>query len=700
MKTNEVLFGKLGQAKRSHYAYACVLGGILLATLIRFPVQSILHDKSPFILYFPVIVAVAIVFGKRFGLLATALSILPADYFWMLPERTFALDFGEFFQIIGFSFAGFSVSWLSEAARKRKQLEEHLRATLASVGDAIVTMDCDGRIMYLNSVAQILTELHDQEAVGHTLGAALNLFAEDGKHCLNGAFQVAVNNDEIEDLPRRLVISSKTGRRYHVEQKTSRILDIAGRRLGTAILFHRPEPDVDPPRMPGATKIEDPLHATSRLPRIAMVSIHGYVSAQPVLGDADTGGQVVYVLELSKRLAQLGYEVDIWTRRFEDQSEIEFVGQRVRIIRVPCGDRNFIPKEYLYGHLQEWNENALRFIHAHRLRYDFINSHYWDGGLAGQHLSRALCVPHIHTPHSLGSWKKRQSEADGRDAAKLEEQNNFAQRIGQEQLLYASADIMVATSPQQQDILLTDYKVPVEKCRMIPPGYDDTRFFPVSESTRQTIRSRLGFDAPVVQAIGRLADNKGYELLIKAFAIVAQRMPEAVLHLAIGGKTLTPQETAIFIRLRALVSELDLTKKVVFGSFISDNQLADYYRAADVFVLSSRYEPFGMTAVEAMACGTPTVLTIHGGLYQAVNFGQHGLYADPCDAEDLGIMILKALKDPRLRSQLSHMGAQKARSLFTWTGVAQQFVSLVTQKCVEPRTPSPFQSQEPWSGDD
>jgi len=243
MKTNEALFDRLGEARWSHYA--CVLGGVLLATLIRFPIQPILHDKGPFIFYFPIVVAVAIAFGQRFGLLATVLSVLPADYFWMFPERSFAIDLGEFVQIAGFSFAGVSISWLSEAARKRKRLEEHLRATLASVGDAIVTTDCHGRIIYLNAMAQILSGLHGPEAVGRSLSESLNLFAEDGKHCLNGTFQVAVNNDEIEDLPRRLIISSKTGRQYRVEQKTSRILDAGGRRLGTAILFHRPEPEND-----------------------------------------------------------------------------------------------------------------------------------------------------------------------------------------------------------------------------------------------------------------------------------------------------------------------------------------------------------------------------------------------------------------------------------------------------------------------
>ena len=102
------------------------------------------------------------------------------------------------------------------------------------------------------------------------------------------------------------------------------------------------------------------IHAKSDLPRIAMVSTHGYVAAQPPLGALDTGGQVVYVLELSKKLAQLGHEVDIWTRGFEGQPQIEHVAEQVRIIRAPCGGQDFIAKEYLYEKLPEWEENALQ----------------------------------------------------------------------------------------------------------------------------------------------------------------------------------------------------------------------------------------------------------------------------------------------------------------------------------------------------
>ncbi len=450
---------------------------------------------------------------------------------------------------------------------------------------------------------------------------------------------------------------------------------------------------------PGHTR--NVLRPDSPLPRIAMVSTHGYVAAQPPLGAADTGGQVVYVLELSRKLAQLGYEVDIWTRRFEEQPELEPVSDQVRVIRVPCGGRHFIPKEYLSQKLPQWGENALRFIKKHGLKYEFLDSHYWDAGVAGQHLTEALDVPHVHTPHSLGLWKRRQMESDyPGDAAKFEKQYNFCERIRRERELYTDADLVVATTPQQLDLLKEDYEAPADNCRMIPPGYDDNRFFPVGDGSRNAIRQRLGFSGKVVMAIGRIARNKGYDLLIHGFSVLASREPQAVLHLAIGGTSLNKLEETILAELKSLVADLRLEEKVQFGHFIPDDQLADYYRAADLFVLSSRYEPFGMTAIEAMACGTPTVVTIHGGLYRALTFGRHALFAEPFDREDLGITMLKAFRHPRLRNRMARMGAHKARSLFTWTGIAQQLIATVEQRPGAALVLADTEWDEPWNDAD
>jgi len=426
------------------------------------------------------------------------------------------------------------------------------------------------------------------------------------------------------------------------------------------------------------------LASPDRAPRIAMVSTHGYVAAHPPLGAADTGGQVVYVLELSKKLAQLGYEVDIWTRQFEDQPSEEACEKGVRILRVPCGGPGFIPKEYLHESLAEWCTGALRRIEDERLHYEFLDSHYWDAGVAGQILCNALGMPHVHTPHSLGVWKQRQMLTDYPDgASRFERTYNFVQRNRTETGLYRTADLVVATTPDQVDLLRSDYSVPRQKLRMIPPGYDDTRFFPVGSSTRELLRRKFGFEGKVVLSLGRIARNKGYDLLIRAFAEVAAREPEARLVLAIGGERLEAAEEQTLASCQALVLDLGLGERVRFNGFVPDQDMADLYRAADVFVLSSRYEPFGMTAVEAMACGTPTVVTTHGGLFRVLRYGISGLFADTFDAMDLGITILKPLRHPPLAERLSRYGAEVARSQFTWTGIAQQLVAATEQRVAE-----------------
>lgn len=422
------------------------------------------------------------------------------------------------------------------------------------------------------------------------------------------------------------------------------------------------------------------LRPDSRLPRVAMLSTHGYVAAEPPLGAADTGGQVVYVLELSRKLALLGFEVDVWTRQFEAQPALERVDERVRIVRVPCGGPRFIPKERLHESIPEWVDQARRFIRRHGLNYRFVNSHYWDAGLAGRELARTLGIPHVHTPHSLGLWKQRQLLTDfPGDAAKFEATYNFSTRIPSETALYRDADLVIATTPLQSDMLRDDYEVSPDKLRMVPPGYDDQRFFPVGGATRALLRRRLGFEGKVVLALGRIARNKGYDLLLQGFAEVAQRDERARLHLAIGGEALGAPEAAILADLRALAQSLGLGERVTFAGYVPGSELANMYRAADVFVLCSRYEPFGMTAVESMACGTPTVVTTHGGLFRILRFGVDGLFADTFDAADLGVTILKPLRHARLAERLGRNGAQLARSLFTWTGVAQQLLGAVEE---------------------
>jgi len=423
-------------------------------------------------------------------------------------------------------------------------------------------------------------------------------------------------------------------------------------------------------------------HATKQ--RIMMISTHGYVSAHPEFGKPDTGGQVVYVLELAKCLGRLGYYVDIYTRQFEDQPPGEEVDDKVQVLRIPCGGQDFIPKETLCEHIPEWVENAQRFIRNEGLEYTFINSHYWDAGLAGQALANNGHIPHLHTPHSIGAWKR--DNMDG-DPEKLEKQYNFKQRVREEKVIYDECDLVVATTPQQRDILQeSDYDVPREKIRVIPPGYDDTRFFPVSLATREALKRDLDAQGPIVLTLGRMAHNKGYDLLIRSFPAVVERVPEARLLLAVGSSHPSERELEQIDELRQVARDIGLAKNVMFRDYIPDDLLADYYRIADVFALSSRYEPFGMTAVEAMACGTPTVITTEGGLWEQIQWGTEAVYANPFDPAAFGHAVAAVLQYPRISAQLARYGSQKARSRFTWTGIAQQLLRMLQD--VEPRQTS------------
>ncbi len=409
--------------------------------------------------------------------------------------------------------------------------------------------------------------------------------------------------------------------------------------------------------------------------RIMMISTHGYVGADPELGKPDTGGQVVYVLELSKCLGRMGYHVDILTRRFEGQPESEKVAERVRVLRFPCGGDEFIPKETLCESIPEWVANVQQFVKKRRLRYAFINSHYWDAGLAGRSLAHSLGIPHVHTPHSIGSWKRDNMDED---PEVLERKYNFRKRIREEIVIFDEADGIIATTSQQRDILCgNEYDVPRQKIYVIPPGYDDTRFFPVSRASRLALKQEYGFEGPIVMALGRMAHNKGYDLLIKAMPAVFDRVKDARLVLAIGSTDPSEREREQIGELKDLTKQLGIADRIIFRDFITEAELPDYYRIADVFALSSRYEPFGMTAVEAMACGTPTVVTTEGGLWEQVAWGLEAIYANPFDPEAFGHAICSVLQHSRVTSQLSKYGSQKARACFTWTGVAQQVLARI-----------------------
>ncbi len=403
-----------------------------------------------------------------------------------------------------------------------------------------------------------------------------------------------------------------------------------------------------------------------------MLSIHGYVGAEPELGKPDTGGQVVFVLELAKRFARLGHKVDLVTRRFEKQPEIERINANLRVWRIPFGGKDFIRKEDMHEHLDDFVSNFLSEVHRRKLRYDVVNSHYWDAGWAGQRIAEELRIPHIHTPHSLGAWKRKGMKGSRRDAERV---YRFEDRIEKEFLVYRNCDHVIATTVQQVDILGKDYGIPRDHVTMIPPGIDEQRFAPAPPQRIEEIRERIGFSANDVYCVGRAASNKGIDLLVEALPALRRLVPRARLQLAVGAGS-EKRDRERVEEWKRLGAELGVARQIRWHGYVADEEMADYYRAAGVFALSSRYEPFGMTAIEAMACGTPTVATVHGGLHEAIDFGLHALYADPKQPEEFAVMLAMPLRYPALRERLSLEGARFARRQFGWTGIARRTLAV------------------------
>jgi mannosylfructose-phosphate synthase len=407
--------------------------------------------------------------------------------------------------------------------------------------------------------------------------------------------------------------------------------------------------------------------------RIMMISTHGYVAATPELGLPDTGGQVVYVLEVAKALAERGYQVDLWTRQFDNQPATEPIAPGARVVRVPCGPAGFVVKEYLCDHIPEWCDNAVAFMRSSGLKYDLINTHYWDAGLAGCNLSRRLGIAHVHTPHSIGAWKRDNMP----DYPDKEERYNFIRRVRDERFIYHDSDALVATTEQQRQILLNEeYDAPDTGLAVVPPGYDPARFSPVPADERSRLKQTLGIEGRVVLALGRLARNKGYDLLMRSMVPVFQRFADVKLLLAAGGSRLSDDEQYQLSMLKTLAADLKIEDRILWRDYIPDAQLPDYYRAADLFALSSRYEPFGMTAVEAMACGTPTIITTEGGLFEQVRYGVDAVYANPNDPEAFGHAMAAVLARPEIAESLSRHGARKALAKFTWSAVTGQLLDV------------------------
>ncbi len=407
---------------------------------------------------------------------------------------------------------------------------------------------------------------------------------------------------------------------------------------------------------------------------ILMISLHGYVAAEPELGKPDTGGQVVYVLELGKRFSQMGFKVDLVTRRFDNQPEYDEVNENFRVWRIPFGGKNFIRKEDMHDHLDDFIANFLLNANQRGVRYLVVYSHYWDAGWGGQRIAEELNIPHVHTPHSLGWWKRSNMGAE-MDEQTMETTYRFEERISKEFLIYRSCSHVIATTEQQTQILQEHYDVLERHATVIPPGLDENRFSPVRQEVRANLHERYQFQPHDVLTVGRMAANKGYDLLLDAMPTLFSLVPDARLIAGIGGED-SKKDAEGIAELRSQAERLGIADQIVWVNYIPDDDLSNYYRAATVFALPSRYEPFGMVAIEAMACGAPTVVTVHSGLAELLDFGTQALFADPSRAIEYGAMLAIPMQYPRLANELSVEGSRFARRTFGWTGIARQVLAI------------------------
>lgn len=403
------------------------------------------------------------------------------------------------------------------------------------------------------------------------------------------------------------------------------------------------------------------MSAPARRRRLALFSIHG----DPLLplGSEEAGGQNVYVREVARNLAEHHVDVDVFTRgRTCTRPEVHDLGP-ARVIRLPAGPTGFISRNNLFSHLPEFLKNVESYARWSGNRYDVVHTNYWLSGWVGLQLAERWAVPHVHTNHSLG-LVKYQSEVALPPHAR--------QRIRVETQIVARSNRIVATSPQERDILHRSYQGE-GRVTIVPCGVDQRIFKP---RNRKESRMALGLprDVPLLAYAGRFDPGKGIETLIEALAIL-NRQGSCHLVLA-GGFDPEGPDAAEFSRIVRRVDDLGLTNRTTFLGRVDSSRLAAVYSAADICVIPSHYESFGLVAIESMGCGTPVVASRVGGLQYAVQDGESGYLVAPRDPEAFARACSKVIADPGLRQRLSARGVQRVHHAFTWEAVAAQLDTL------------------------
>ena len=399
--------------------------------------------------------------------------------------------------------------------------------------------------------------------------------------------------------------------------------------------------------------------------RIALISEHASPLAPP--GGIDSGGQNVYVAQLARHLAALGREVDVFTRRdHPGLPEVAPQGRGYRVIHVPAGPPTPVRKEDLLPFMDEFAAWVIRF--ARRRPYDLTHANFFMSALVGGALKEATGTPLVVTFHALGRVRLlHQREADAFPPA----------RLAIEDEAVAAADRIIAECPQDAADLLDHYGADPGKLATIPCGFDPNEFGPVP---RAAARAQLGLDdaGPILLQLGRMVPRKGVDTVVRALARLRRDHAIAARLLIVGGDSPSPDPrlTPEIGRLMALAEAEGVADQVTFVGARGRAVLRDYYSAADVFVTTPWYEPFGITPVEAMACGTPVVGSNVGGIKETVVDGVTGYLVPPADPAALADRLARMLADPALLRTLGRQARRRARDGYTWASIARRVAAV------------------------
>ena len=362
-------------------------------------------------------------------------------------------------------------------------------------------------------------------------------------------------------------------------------------------------------------------------------------------GSRDSGGMNIYILEMAKRLAARGVQVDVFTRHHDPlDPQVVMLAPGVRLIHLPAGLPS-LDKSGVYELLPQFTSQMRRFCIANRLNYDLVSTHYWLSGLVGMRLASEWGVPHTTSFHTMAEMKRR-----GRP-----EEVEVEQRDTSESDIACSADSVVVWTNGEKEAIVDYCDIDPAKVSVIPPGVDLSRFRPMSQTQS---REFLGYgEEKNILFVGRLEPLKGLDVLFRAVAAL-EDLGNITLNVVGGDENSSEKE-----RLQRLASRMKLTQNVRFIGSVSQDELPLHYNAADVCVLPSHYESFGLAALEAAACGRPVVASEVGGLPAIVQNGSTGFLVEPKHSDTMAERLCELLGDDMLRSRMGSAARSHAESL-------------------------------------